>query len=80
MGNMPDKGGTAAMVAMVRLAMDIILIGAGLTMGIFALTGIPKRGTQGVLVPAIIGLVINVGLIALSVYFVVFIVPRLHPR
>jgi hypothetical protein len=39
----------------------------GIALGIFALCSIPKHGRKGILVPSIIGLVVNITLVVIGI-------------
>jgi hypothetical protein len=53
-------------VAIIGLLL-VLLYGLGLILGVVAMTGIPKHGRRGILVPALIGIVVNTGILALVV-------------
>ena len=45
----------------------VALYGLGLILGVVAMTGIPRHGRRGILIPALIGVVLNAGILALVV-------------
>jgi hypothetical protein len=60
---------------------QLLLILAGLGLGIFALVGVSKHGASGILFPAIAGLVLNVAVIGLIVFLAFMIASgRMGPR
>jgi hypothetical protein len=46
----------------------LVLYGLGFFLGLLALTGIRTHGRRGILVPALIGVVANAGILALGVF------------
>lgn len=52
---------------------QLLLIGAGVGLGIYALTGMKKVGRDGILVPAMVGLTINAIIILLNVVIIVLL-------
>jgi hypothetical protein len=63
----------APSASLVISMIQLLLILAGVGLGIFALTGVGKHGSEGILAPAIVGLVLNVGIIALNVIMVILL-------
>jgi hypothetical protein len=45
----------------------VALYGLGLILGVLAMTGIPKHGRRGILIPALIGVVLNAGILVIVV-------------
>ncbi len=58
---------------MIMLTIEVLFIVAGLVFGIIALFGIRKHGREGILKPAIAGIIVNVSLILLVISIVVFV-------
>jgi hypothetical protein len=54
--------GPVAIIGLMLLA----LYGLGLVLGVVALTGIPAQGRRGILVPALIGIFVNVAILTIS--------------
>jgi hypothetical protein len=63
----------APSVGFVIAGFQLLLILAGLGLGIFALTGVRKHGSTGILAPAVVGIVLNVGIIALNVILILLL-------
>jgi hypothetical protein len=53
-------------VAIIGLVL-VVLYGLGLILGVVAMTGIPRHGRRGILIPALIGVVLNAGILFLVV-------------
>jgi len=47
--------------------MLLLLYGLGLTLGIVAMAGISKHGRRGILVPALIGILVNGAILTISI-------------
>jgi hypothetical protein len=63
----------APAVGFVIAGFQLLLILGGLGLGVFALTGVRKHGSTGILAPAIVGIILNVGIIALNVVLVILL-------
>ena len=49
------------------MGLGVLIMLAGMILGIVALCGIPKHGRKGILVPAVIGLSINIALTVVGI-------------
>ena len=63
----------APVVGIVIAGFQLLLILGGLGLGVFALTGVRKHGSSGIMAPAIIGIALNIGIIALNVILVIML-------
>jgi hypothetical protein len=70
------SGTSASSVKMVVGFTSFAIYILGLIFGIFALTRIPKYGTKGILVPAIVGVVIDGLLVAVFSLVILMLVNR----
>jgi hypothetical protein len=64
---------TMPAVGMVIGISQLLLVAGGIACGIFALVGVGKHGAEGLLFPAVVGLVLNVLFIGLVVVVVIMI-------
>ena len=67
LANSNPDGPSSRTVSLVVGALALIIVLAGLILGVLALFGIKKHGARGILVPAIVGIVLSSGYLYLLI-------------